>query len=84
MHLHSHIQVSYGQATDTGRKARNEFQFGAQIVKTKVNMMTAHELDTIPFDVADFLPEDDLAAFGRERKGAPDAAEDTVWEELPA
>jgi|TARA_B100001971_G_scaffold9682_1_gene7913 serine/threonine protein phosphatase PrpC len=31
MHLHSHIQVSYGQATDTGRKARNDDCLGSRL-----------------------------------------------------
>ena len=61
---------------------RNEFQFGAQTVKTKVNMMTAPEVDSIPLDVADFLPADDLPAFAQDRGGAPDVAEDAVWDEL--
>jgi len=31
MHLHSKIQVSYGQATDTGRKARNDDCLGSRL-----------------------------------------------------
>ncbi|HJN83004.1 MAG TPA: 4Fe-4S dicluster domain-containing protein [Verrucomicrobiota bacterium] len=80
--------LHYGSRTKVeahrGEVPCNKFQFGDQTVKTKVNMMTAHGLDTIPFDVADFMPQGNLAAFGRERIGSPDAAEDTVWEDLPA
>ena len=62
---------------------RNEFQFGAQTVKTKINMMTAPEVETIPFDVADFMPEDNAPAFAHERNGAPDIAATAIWEDLP-
>ena len=62
---------------------RNEFQFGAQTVKTKVNMMTSPEVDALPFYIADFMPEDNVAAFGHDRKGAPDIADTAVWEKLP-
>src|SRR5205807_9297506 len=34
----------------------NEFQFGRQTVRTKVNMMTSPELKALPFEVLDFLP----------------------------
>ncbi len=62
----------------------NVFQFGAQTVVTKVNVMTSPEApDAIPFDVADYLPEDNLPAFARERPGAPDAVDHAVLEELP-
>ena len=63
----------------------NEFQFGNQTVRTKVNMMTAPGVKALPFDVADFLPfealdEDPLALA---RAGAPDAASAAVWDENP-
>ena len=65
-------------------KPVNEFQFGQQTVKTKVNMMTAPDLKSFPFDVADFLPfealdEDPLALA---RAGAPDVAHTAVWEDI--
>ena len=65
-------------------KPVNEFQFGRQTVKTKVNLMTAPHFKALPFDVADFLPfealdEDPLALA---RAGAPDAANFSVWENL--
>src|SRR5437016_8920548 len=34
----------------------NEFQFGRQTVRTKVNLMTSPELKALPFEVLDFLP----------------------------
>ena len=66
-------------------KPVNEFQFGRQMVKTKVNIMTAPEIKMLPFDVADFLPwealDDDLVSLAR--AGAPDVAALGVWENLP-
>ncbi|MEW6304768.1 MAG: 4Fe-4S dicluster domain-containing protein [Verrucomicrobiota bacterium] len=64
-------------------KPVNEFQFGRQTVRTKVNMMTAPNVKALPFDVADFLPwealdEDPLSLA---RAGAPDAADVARWEE---
>lgn len=65
-----------------------EFHFGAQTVKTKVNMMTAPEVTALPFDVLDFLPwegADDEAELDdlltTERPGAPNAATAAVWDE---
>ena len=52
-------------------------------MKTKVHMMTAPEVETIPFDVADFMPEDNAPAFAHERNGAPDIAATAIWEDLP-
>jgi len=64
-------------------KPVNEFHFGAQIVKTKVNMMTAPENNVILQDIMNFLPEDKSSTLmSRERDGAPDAASAAVWEEL--
>jgi Fe-S-cluster-containing dehydrogenase component len=62
---------------------RNEFQFGAQTVKTKVNMMTAPDTESIPIDVADFMPKDEAPAFAHDRNGAPDIAVTAIWEDLP-
>ena len=61
---------------------KNEFQFGAQTVRTKVNMMASAEAENIPINVADFLPENDIPAFAQKRDGAPDAAKNAVWEDL--
>ena len=65
-------------------KPVNEFQFGRQLVRTKVSIMTAPELKRLPFDVADFLPWEatDDAALSHDRVGAPDAAALAVWEEI--
>jgi len=56
-------------------KPVNEFQFGAQTVRTKVHMMTSPENSSgqIDFDILAFLPES--------RSGAPDAASSAVWED---
>jgi ferredoxin len=66
-------------------EAVNEFQFGRQTVRTKVNMMTSPELKALPFDVLDFLPWEDKDfdpfALARQRAGAPDAADAAVWDE---
>jgi Fe-S-cluster-containing dehydrogenase component len=66
-------------------KPLNEFQFGRQSVRTKVNMMTAVEGNTLPIDVADFLPWDSQSLHPRSllRSGAPDAAQSAVWDDLP-
>ena len=62
--------------------AINEFQFGRQTVRTKVNMMTSPELKELPLDIVAFLPEapDALDPFSFARTGAPDAAEVAVWD----
>ncbi len=49
----------------------NEFQFGRQTVRTKVNMMTSPELKALPFDVVDFLVAKEAAA---KKAAAPAAA----------
>ena len=61
----------------------NEFRFGAQTVKTKVNMMTAPEKEQIDIDITEYMPlgemeQLDEAMFER-RDGAPDVAEMAVW-----
>ena len=63
--------------------AVNEFQFGRQTVRTKVNMMTSSEVKALPFDVLDFLPweTDDFDPMALARAGAPDVASSAVWEE---
>ena len=48
----------------------NEFKFGNQIVRTKVNLMTATDVMRIDFDIASFMAPDDFSA----REGAPDVA----------
>jgi Fe-S-cluster-containing dehydrogenase component len=63
----------------------NEFQFGRQTVRTKVNLMAAPGVKSLPFDVADFLPweapgED---AQSTARTGAPDVADASVWDASP-
>ncbi len=62
----------------------NEFQFGHQLVKTKVNMMAAQGVKALPFDVADFLPFEalDQDPLSLARAGAPDAAGHAVWEDI--
>ncbi len=37
-------------------KAINEFRFGRQTVRTKVNLMTAPDVDTLDFDIVRFMP----------------------------
>ncbi len=65
-------------------KPVNEFQFGAQTVRTKVNMMTAPEVKALPFDVADFLPWEGPHAdpLSLARAGAPDVAATAVWQNI--
>ena len=64
-------------------KPVNEFQFGNQTVRTKVNMMTAPEKESISIDVADLMPseEDTAGEDWLEREGAPDVAAMAVWED---
>ena len=63
----------------------NEFRFGRQTVRTKVNLMTSPDLKAMSIDVADYLPRDETGAdpLLQPRSGAPDAAAAAVWEELP-
>lgn len=67
-------------------KPVNEFQFGRQTVRTKVNIMTAPALQALPFDIADFLPHEMGAAdpFPLGGAGSPDAADLAMWEEPPS
>ena len=62
----------------------NEFRFGRQTVRTKVNLMAAPELKTMSMDVADFVTWDDASSdpLAQPRAGAPDAAEAAVWDEI--
>jgi Fe-S-cluster-containing dehydrogenase component len=60
-------------------KPVNEFQFGRQIVRTKVNVMTAQNSERVEIDVLEFMPDEEPTP----RTGAPDAAEAAVWEETP-
>lgn len=64
-------------------KPVNEFQFGRQTVKTKVNLMTSPADDALVFDVLDFLPEagSDFDPLELARAGAPDAAAAAVWDD---
>lgn len=70
-------------ATNRREKPVNEFQFGRQQVKTKVNMMTAPENAGLSVDVADFVawesPTIDPASLVR--TGAPNAAAAAVWDQ---
>ena len=61
----------------------NEFDFGRQKVKTKVNLMTAPEVKAFPFDVADFLPWEaqDSDPLTLAHSKISDAATASVWEE---
>ena len=63
-------------------KPVQEFQFGRQTVRTKVNMMTAPDIRALPFDVLDFLPWEGENAdpFALVRHGAPDVADSAVWD----
>ncbi len=63
-------------------KPVNEFRFGSQTVKTKVNMMTAPQNDTILQDIMNFLPDGETPPMEHSRSGAPDAAAAAVWEEI--
>lgn len=61
----------------------NEFRFGAQNVKTKVNMMTAPGQQRIEADITKYMSggETDFEdVMFDERTGAPDAAAFAVWE----
>jgi len=75
----------FGSRDEIASKRRevptNQFQFGAQTVRTKVNMMTAPENDEIMQDIMNFLPGECRDPAGEERAGAPDAAAAAVWEE---
>ena len=64
-------------------KPLNEFQFGRQRVKTKVNMMSAPQTQVLAFDVADFLPGETLGEdpLSLARAGALDIADVSRWEE---
>ena len=61
----------------------NEFRFGRETVRTKVNMMTAPQAKALPFDVADFLPWEalDMDPLSLARAGAPDVANTAVWDD---
>ncbi|PYJ97390.1 MAG: 4Fe-4S ferredoxin [Verrucomicrobia bacterium] len=65
-------------------KPVNEFQFGRQTVRTKVNVMTAPQKDVLSLDIACFPPSETSAQgpWSSARPGAPDAAEAAVWEEF--
>jgi len=60
-------------------KPVNEFQFGRQLVRTKVNMMTSQTAGQIDIDVLAFLPDEEPMP----RAGAPDAADGAFWEDFP-
>ena len=61
---------------------KNEFKFGEQVVRTKVNMMGSDESENIPIDVSDYLPESDKPAFTQNRAGAPDVANNSIWDNI--
>jgi Fe-S-cluster-containing dehydrogenase component len=65
-------------------KPVNEFRFGRQTVRTKVNVMTAPDIGALPFDIADFMPSDmqDEGSLAQQQSGAPDAADAAVWEDV--
>ncbi len=60
-------------------KPVNEFQFGMQTVKTKVNMMTSQEAENVPVDISDFMAGSTFQ-LPESRCGAPDAAMNAVFE----
>lgn len=76
----------FGTREEVAAKRRekpvNEFKFGLQTVKTKVNMMTAPENDELLQDIVNFLPKADENLLDEERSGAPDVAAAAVWDEL--
>jgi Fe-S-cluster-containing dehydrogenase component len=65
----------YGRAEDIERtrveRPVNEFQFGAQTVRTKVRLMTTPSADRLDFDILSFLPETDSQV--------PDITELAIW-----
>ena len=60
----------------------NEFRFGRETVRTKVNMMTTPQAKALSLDVASFLPgeDQDFDPLALARAGAPDAATAAVWD----
>jgi Fe-S-cluster-containing dehydrogenase component len=60
-------------------KAVNEFQFGQQTIRTKVNIMTSKNAERVDIDVLEFMPVEEPTP----RSGAPDAADAAVWDEAP-
>jgi Fe-S-cluster-containing dehydrogenase component len=59
-------------------KPVNEFQFGRQLVRTKVNMMTSPQAGQIDIDVIAFMSQEESVS----RPGAPDAADGAVWDDF--
>lgn len=55
----------------------NEFHFGQQVVKTKVNIMTSPSASRFDFDIIDYMPAANEENAGR--AGAPDVASQSVW-----
>ena len=64
-------------------KPINNFKFGEQEVRTKVNLMTSPEVDVLPVDVADFMVDTFKLPEDHPRTGAPNAADLAVWDSLP-
>jgi Fe-S-cluster-containing dehydrogenase component len=62
-------------------KPVNEFKFGRQTVKTKVNIMTAPASDSLVMDIADFLgtASDGEMSQPAHSTNAPDAAALALW-----
>ncbi|MBL6763961.1 MAG: 4Fe-4S binding protein [Verrucomicrobiae bacterium] len=60
----------------------NEFHFGRQVVRTKVNMMTAPSRGEINVDITQYMSgaEAEIDPMFDARDGAPDAARFAVWE----
>ena len=73
----------FGKREDIERIRRekpiNEFQFGLQKVKTKVNMMTSQGVESLPINVADYMSNQTFT-LPPMRSGAPDAASLAVFE----
>jgi Fe-S-cluster-containing dehydrogenase component len=65
----------YGRAEDIERERVeqpvNEFQFGRQIVRTRVHVMSSPAADRLEFDVLSFMPESETLG--------PDITALTVW-----
>ncbi len=61
-------------------KPVNQFQFGLQTVKTKVNMMTSSANKNIDIDILSFLPSQGSTPISEKRVGAPDMSDLSVWD----
>ena len=63
--------------------AINEFKFGRQLIKTKVNLMTSPEISQLDFDIAAFMSGGGEDGGLEIRAGAPDVAGQSIYDEDP-